>query len=364
VSQDLSLYLLEANLPTPRQWAKAIREQGFKFKLDTDFDIRDSAGFIPCGDEAGFELLSDAMTQQEHDELCFAEPPMDWCVTLCAQSDDDFLLALAALASLASIAGGRVIDMQTGEIFTAEEALARARARFAANASVRRGPEPLDKAIRQILVPVLAEHGFKLLKKRWYYRVRNRIAQYFYLEKCRRDPSGFYSRGGAELLMPHRDFLSYGRQVYFEPPGERSWLPWPGTDDAQAFDSIRQVVEQFRTGGMAFFERMAQPLAFVDEYKDLPLDIPYTHEFSRVGCSLLCAGDVEVGRAYIERAVAAFQQDGAKFRADGTPDKDNWPERYAAELATLLPAIENGTHLDLLERWYRESLATLKLTED
>ncbi|WP_374404145.1 hypothetical protein [Niveibacterium sp.] len=199
VSLDLSLYLLEANLPTPRQWAKAIREQGFKFKLDTDFDIRGSAGFIPCGDEAGFELLSDAMTQQEHDELCFAEPPMDWCVTLCAQGDDDFPLALAALASLASIAGGRVVDMQTGEIFTAEEALARARARFSAKASARRGPEPLDKAIGQILLPVLAEHGFKLLKKRWYYRVRNRIAQYFYLERCRRDPNGFYARGGRAL---------------------------------------------------------------------------------------------------------------------------------------------------------------------
>ncbi len=126
---------------------------------------------------------------------------------------------------------------------------------------------------------------------------------------------------------------------------------------------MRQVVEQFRTGGMTFFERMAQPLAFVDEYKDLPLDIPYTHEVSRVGCSLLCAGGVTGGRVYIERAVAAFQQDGAKFRADGTPDKDNWPERYAADLSTLLAAIDNGTHLDLLDRWYRESLATFKLTE-
>ena len=200
MSQDISLYLLEADLPTPRQWAKAIREQGFKFKLDTDFDIKDSAGFIPCGDEAGFELLSDAMTQEEHDELCFAEPPMDWCVTLCAQGDDDFLLALAALASLASIAGGRIIDMQTGEIFTAEDALVRARARFAAKASVRRGPEPLDRAIGQILAPVLAEYGFKRLKKRWYYRVRNRIAQYFYLEKRPGDPNGFYSRGGGRTF--------------------------------------------------------------------------------------------------------------------------------------------------------------------
>ncbi len=130
MSQDLSLYLLEADLPTPRQWAKAIREQGFKFKLDTDFDIRDSAGFIPCGDEAGFELLSDAMTQEEHDELCFAEPPMDWCVTLCAQGNEDFYIALAALASLASIAGGRIIDMQSGEIFDAGMALVRAREHF------------------------------------------------------------------------------------------------------------------------------------------------------------------------------------------------------------------------------------------
>ena len=135
---------------------------------------------------------------------------------------------------------------------------------------------------------------------------------------------------------------------------------WPLGDTTQAMTSMGEIAEQFRTIGVPFFERLSTPLTFVDEYKDLPLDIPYAHEFSRAGCSLLCAGDVAEGRLYIERARNAYQQWADEHIQSGS--ENPWP-RYVRDMDQLLQAVANGTHGALLDLWYHESLATLKLTE-
>src|SRR5215475_264995 len=58
MSVEIQVFLTGERMPTPEQWAETLRSHGFDVDLDTDFDVRDFSGFLPCkykGMDAGFE---------------------------------------------------------------------------------------------------------------------------------------------------------------------------------------------------------------------------------------------------------------------------------------------------------------------
>ena len=48
MSVEIQVFLAGERMPTPEQWAETLRAHGFDVDLDTDFDVRDFSGFLPC----------------------------------------------------------------------------------------------------------------------------------------------------------------------------------------------------------------------------------------------------------------------------------------------------------------------------
>lgn len=130
MSVDLTLFLARALMPTPVDWAKAIREAGFPADLDTDFDVDTHSGFLPCtydGKPGGFEYLA---TQVEHDDRVNLTLPAeyDFCVMFATHSDTrELATSVIAAAVLCELAGGQLVDTEAGKVVAAPKALSWAR---------------------------------------------------------------------------------------------------------------------------------------------------------------------------------------------------------------------------------------------
>ncbi|WP_020475694.1 hypothetical protein [Zavarzinella formosa] len=134
MSVDLIVYLRHAAMPTPSVWRKAIRDAGFLVQLDTDFDPDTASGFRPCqyqGAVSGFEYFVSRLSPSEAAE-CGEPPGSDFSVTLVTHSDlKDFACSVVAAGVLAQVSGGLLVDQQSGESFSASDAVVWAAEQFA-----------------------------------------------------------------------------------------------------------------------------------------------------------------------------------------------------------------------------------------
>jgi hypothetical protein len=134
VSVDLIVYLPRASMPEPARWAQAIRDAGFAFELDGDFDPDTATGFRPCqfrGLPSGFEYYSSRLTEQEWQELG-VPPTCDFSVNLVTHADlREFATALIAASVLCHMSGGVLVDPQAGKHYSAAGVLAWAREELA-----------------------------------------------------------------------------------------------------------------------------------------------------------------------------------------------------------------------------------------
>lgn len=58
MSVDNIVILKKEKMITPFQWQQAIEECGFDLQLDTDFDVNEFIGYLPCvyrDEDTGFE---------------------------------------------------------------------------------------------------------------------------------------------------------------------------------------------------------------------------------------------------------------------------------------------------------------------
>lgn len=72
MSVEMVVFLSDDRMITPQQWQSAIRQYGFDLDLDTNFDVEEFMGFLPCrykGEECGFEYSRITVAE--------AEPPPD-----------------------------------------------------------------------------------------------------------------------------------------------------------------------------------------------------------------------------------------------------------------------------------------------
>lgn len=119
MSVVIEVFLAGERMPTPEQWAAAIRAHGFEMDLDPDFDVRDFTGFLPCkykGHDAGFEYYFDAVDWdadpgESDEELRKAVAGRDSYVSLVTHSSwHEFATSVIASGVLCAISDGVLID--------------------------------------------------------------------------------------------------------------------------------------------------------------------------------------------------------------------------------------------------------------
>jgi hypothetical protein len=118
MSVVIQVFLAGERMPTPEQWAETLRTHGFDMDLDTDFDVRDFSGFLPCkykGHDAGFEYYFEpAGPAIESDErLKAAIGDRDSVVSFVTHLDfRELMTSVIASAVLCAISDGVLFDDQ------------------------------------------------------------------------------------------------------------------------------------------------------------------------------------------------------------------------------------------------------------
>lgn len=118
MSVVIQVFLAGERMPTPEQWAGTLRTHGFDVDLDTDFDVRDFSGFLPCkykGHDAGFEYYFEpAGPVIESDErLQAAIADRDSVVSFVTHSDfRELMTSVIASGVLCAISDGILFDDQ------------------------------------------------------------------------------------------------------------------------------------------------------------------------------------------------------------------------------------------------------------
>jgi hypothetical protein len=127
MSVDLTVYMRRSAMPSPSAWQQAILATGLPVELDCGFDPDDKSGFLPCkfrGVASGFEYFADKLSPAEANEVG-APPGSDFSVTLVTHSDlREFACSAVAAGALAQASGGLLVDPQSGESYTAADAVA------------------------------------------------------------------------------------------------------------------------------------------------------------------------------------------------------------------------------------------------
>lgn len=134
MSVDLIVYLRRSAMPAPSAWQEAIDVMGLPVELDHDFDPDTFSGFLPCklrSIVSGFEYFASRLSPAEAAE---AGAPLgcDFSVTLVTHSDlNEFACSAVAAGALAQTSDGLLVDPQSGESFSAPNAMAWAAERIA-----------------------------------------------------------------------------------------------------------------------------------------------------------------------------------------------------------------------------------------
>ena len=101
---------------------------GFPAELDSDFDVDEFTGFLPCrydGADSGFEYFGSTVEPEDDLEL---PSGLDFSVTLSTHSDMRELACSVVCASLlCSLTGGILVDPQADVTVSAADAITWAR---------------------------------------------------------------------------------------------------------------------------------------------------------------------------------------------------------------------------------------------
>jgi hypothetical protein len=133
MSYDLIVYLRNIEMPTPAAWQARVGQASFSFpiELSQDFDPRAMTGFLPVkvdGFTAGFEYYFTPASEEELVEVG-ENGKADKAVLFCALHNQfrELIAAFAAASMLASLAGGLLVDPQSGEKIHSDNAISWAR---------------------------------------------------------------------------------------------------------------------------------------------------------------------------------------------------------------------------------------------
>jgi hypothetical protein len=132
MSVTMSVFLKQSRMPSPADWATAIRANGFDMELDSDFDVRTFSGFLPCkykNEPGGFEYFWGAARDAALEgEEAAQVGDRDAEVSFVTHSDfRELMTSVIASAVLCACADGVLWDTEAGEMIPAAKALEWAR---------------------------------------------------------------------------------------------------------------------------------------------------------------------------------------------------------------------------------------------
>lgn len=132
MSVENNVFIRPSSLPTPADWAAAIRAAGFELDIDTDFTWDDFEGFLPAkykGQDAGFELYKEDFDLSELSDEEQAElEDRSLLVTLVTHADmREYLSSMLASAVLCAMADGRLAEGGEPPFIKSADAIAWAR---------------------------------------------------------------------------------------------------------------------------------------------------------------------------------------------------------------------------------------------
>jgi hypothetical protein len=134
VSLDLFVTGNAKTFPSAREWAAAVKREGFDVAIDQTFDTRQSSGFRPCPNSAcGFEYTFGRLSPDDLEDFEIAPRQKseilkyDSIVGLHYKTDADLAVVKAAAAVLAKMTGGFVLEPESGAVLNSSQALAWAR---------------------------------------------------------------------------------------------------------------------------------------------------------------------------------------------------------------------------------------------
>lgn len=131
MSRDFGVYLAVKNMPTTSQWKTEIINENFPAELDDDFNPLTFSGFLPCpvnGEISGFEYYASPLDADVLVELN-TTALLDFDITFSTGSHPlELVSALATASCLAKLAGGILVDFQTGQQINSVEAVSWAKA--------------------------------------------------------------------------------------------------------------------------------------------------------------------------------------------------------------------------------------------
>lgn len=165
---SFNVFLDRERLPAAADWARVVREAGYKMQMNSQFEPRSHSGYLPCPDErTGFEYYLeafDAPTAEIGAEGARVIGDRNAVVSLRFSGRPlDRAAATAAAATLAAMADGVLFDGDAGHFIAAADAMAWARheryqplavARRRANRRKARLTPPI--ILRLLIIVVLA----------------------------------------------------------------------------------------------------------------------------------------------------------------------------------------------------------------
>jgi hypothetical protein len=120
-----------ARMPSTAAWADEIRTQGFGMDLDVEFDPKTFSGFLPCvhqGHPAGFEYFFQPDAELDDDVRRAAGSKRTLEISFVTHSDmRELISAMIASGVLALLSDGVVWSDESGESFSAQDAINLAR---------------------------------------------------------------------------------------------------------------------------------------------------------------------------------------------------------------------------------------------
>ena len=163
MSLDLFITGNAKTFPSAREWAAAIKREGFNVELDQTFDTRQSSGFRPCpNSDCGFEYSFGPLSVDDLEGFD-VEPNLiseilkhDSIAGLHYKTDCDFEVVKVASAVLANMTGGFVLETESGAMMTSSQALAWARNEFEPQVTVRTSTVARKQRISHITIVKLA----------------------------------------------------------------------------------------------------------------------------------------------------------------------------------------------------------------
>jgi hypothetical protein len=211
-----------------------------------------------------------------------------------------------------------------------------------------RSKDPLLAAANSFLLPALKPFGFQRKGTRMLVRICDDVMHVIDPWYSSYGSRKFHVECCAMALVPSTDFiyLTWGERLRDEMTG---YTLWPGQTHELADASMERVVQlMYKQVLPSYFQRLERMEDFLALVAKRPDPDHHTH-FERA-CCLVKLQRLDEASSHLSEAVRGYMKDGR-----------SWCFPKAAQCEEMLTAINEGSSLQLYERWKTETIRALKL---